>query len=296
MSFLDKVQSCNHRNLARLIPFVIDGQQFGWLTPERADVLLGKPAVFAPCEPGNVRAGVTLATSVPPAMEAVAWRSRAFADVASVLTASGLFLKTRGELYGVKNRWAEAPALLLDRGLVPGFGVRAYGVHVNGYVQKKDGLYLWIGTRALDVRVEPGKRDNMVAGGQPADLGLMENLIKECEEEAGFGPEIARRAVPAGIVTYAFEAREGLKADTLFCYDLAVPEDIVPKPSEEITAFELLPVGEVLALVRDTDTFKFNVNLVILDFAIRWGLLDPEHERDFEAIAAGLRDHPQPMV
>jgi hypothetical protein len=226
----------------------------------------------------------------------VAWRSRAVSDIAPVLTATGLFLKTRDELYGVKNRWADAASLLLDRGFVPGFGVRAYGVHVNGYVRKKDGLYLWIGTRALDVRVEPGKRDNMVAGGQPAHLGLMENVIKECEEEAALGPEIAARAVPVSVVSYAFEAREGLKPDTLFCYDLAMPEDVIPKASEEITAFELMPVGEVLALVRDTDTFKFNVNLVILDFAMRWGLLDPEHERDLEAIAAGLREIPQPMV
>ena len=95
---------------------------------------------------------------------------------------------------------------------------------------------------------------------------------------------------------HAFEAREGLKVDTLFCYDLAMPEDVIPKASEEITAFELLPIGDVLALIRDTDAFKFNVNLVILDFAIRWGLLDPDRERDFEAIAAGLHESPQPMV
>jgi 8-oxo-dGTP pyrophosphatase MutT (NUDIX family) len=296
MSFLEKVRNCNRRDLARLVPFVIDGVQLGWLTPERADVLLGIPAVFGPCEPGNIRAGVTFSTAVPAGADVVAWRSRAVADIASVLTATGLFAKPRREIYAVRNRWADAPALRLDRAFVPAFGARAYGVHVNGYMKKRDGVHLWIGTRAHDLRVEPGKRDNMVAGGQPADLGLMENLIKECAEEAGLGADVARRAVPAGIVSYAFEAREGLKNDTLFCYDLAVPEDVTPQVSDEIIAYELMPVREVLALVRDTDTFKFNVNLVILDFAIRWGLLDPERERDFETISWGLREIPQLLV
>jgi hypothetical protein len=32
-----------------------------------------------------------------------------------------------------------------------------------------------------------------------------------------------------------------------------------------------------LQLVEETDDFKFNVNLVIIDFAIRHGILRPEH-------------------
>jgi hypothetical protein len=40
--------------------------------------------------------------------------------------------------------------------------------------------------------------------------------------------------------------------------------------------------------VRDTDDFKFNVNLVIIDFALRHGLLTPEN-REYLALIAGLR-------
>jgi hypothetical protein len=40
--------------------------------------------------------------------------------------------------------------------------------------------------------------DNMVAGGQPLGIGLMENVIKECGEEAGIPEAIARRAIPIG--------------------------------------------------------------------------------------------------
>ena len=49
----------------------------------------------------------------------------------------------------------------------------------------------------------------------------------------------------------------------------------------------------VLALVRDTDRFKFNVNLVIIDFAIRRGVITPENEPDYEKIVAGLHERPQ---
>ena len=148
MSYLDKVRRCNQRDLSRFIPFVIEGVQFGWLTPERAEVLLGLLAVFRPCVPGNINAGVTFAASSAPGADPLAERSRAVAEAATALTASGLFLEPRGELYGIKNRWSDAPVLLLDRAFVPGFGARAFGVHINGYVRKRDGIHLWIGTRA----------------------------------------------------------------------------------------------------------------------------------------------------
>ena len=37
--------------------------------------------------------------------------------------------------------------------------------------------------------------------------------------------------------------------------------------------FELWPVQRVLETVRDTDDFKFNVNLVLIDLFLREGLI-----------------------
>ena len=288
MSFLDKVQRCNRRDLAGYVPFAADGRQLGWITPARAEALLAFPAVFTARAHG---AGVTFDAGLTDP----GGRSDAVAALIPDLPKE-LFAKPRKELYAIKNNWAEPAAFRLDRGLVAAFGARAYGVHLNGYVRRGDDVLLWIGTRADDLKVEPGKRDNMVAGGQPAGLSLLDNLVKECGEEAHLDPALARRAVPAGMISYAFNAPEGLRADTLFCYDLALPTEVIPQPSEEITRFDLMPVSEVLAMVRDTDAFKFNVTLVILDFAMRHGLVDPENEPDFEAIAAGLRERPQPVV
>ncbi|MSO96811.1 MAG: DUF4743 domain-containing protein [Rhodospirillaceae bacterium] len=284
MSFLDKIKRCNARDLARYRPFLIEGARFGFVTPERCAGLTQFGAVF------DVRADhVTFA----PPLDTVDKRTQALAAIVPELSASGAFLKPSGELYGVKNNWAEPEQLRIDRALVPGFGFRAFGVHVNGFVRRPSGIHLWIGTRAMSCRVEPGKLDNMVAGGQPAHLSLMDNLVKECGEEAGLDESFARQAQPTGTITYSFDAPEGLKVDTLFCFDLEMPEAVVPINRDgEISSFELVPLNEILAGVRETSRFKFNVNLVIIDFAIRHGIIGPTQEPDLEAIIAGLHESP----
>jgi hypothetical protein len=285
MSYLDKIQRCNRRDLRRYLPFVVDGQQVGWLTPARAAVLKR----FAKAFSVSKTVGFHASLSTP------AKRSRAIADLAPELRATGLFLKPRGELYGVRNTWS-APALFrIDRGFIVGFGLRAYGVHVNGIVHKASRPHLWIGTRSKDVRVEPGKLDNMVAGGQPAGLSLTANLVKECAEEAHIGARLARTAKFASMITYAFETPEGLKMDTLYCYDLVMGAER-PRASEEITRYQLMPLKKVLSLARGTNRFKFNVSLVIIDYAIRQGVITPENEPAFDAIVAGLHEIPQPVV
>ena len=65
---------------------------------------------------------------------------------------------------------------------------------------------------------------------QPHGLSPQENVIKECKEEASIPRELAQLAVPAGAVSYCSEQAEGLKRDVLFCYDLELPQDFVPKP------------------------------------------------------------------
>jgi 8-oxo-dGTP pyrophosphatase MutT (NUDIX family) len=171
---------------------------------------------------------------------------------------------------------------------VPFFGTRAYGVHLNGYRRRDDALHLWVGRRAADKRVAPNKLDNLVAGGIGNGHGIRETLIKECEEEASIPPSLSRVAVPAGAVSYRMENRLGIRDDVLFVYDLEIPSDFVPQSNDgEIVEFTLLPATRVLEIVRDTREFKFNVNLVILDFAVRHGLLRPD-ETDYVEIVAGL--------
>ncbi len=287
MSFLKKVEHCNRRDLGTFLPFVVEGTQYGWLTPERAAALLSFRHVFQPAL-GGVALNPTLSTP--------AARSKAIAELTPAFMETGLFTKPRGELYAVRNQWSDRTVFRIDRAFTPAFGLRAYGVHVNGLIQKRDGLHLWIGTRARNMKVEPGKLDNMVAGGQPADLGLMDNLVKECGEEAHITPRLARTARAASVLTYSFASPEGLRVDTLFCYDLAMPATVKPRSSEETSRYRLMSLAKVLKLVQSTSRFKFNVNLVIIDFAIRHGVITPENTPDYEKIVAGLHERPQFIV
>lgn len=67
---------------------------------------------------------------------------------------------------------------------------------------------------------------------QPYGLSCADNVAKECWEEAGVPPELAAAAVPVGFVSYVSLSEEGLKPDVLFCYDLQLPADFVPKPQD----------------------------------------------------------------
>ncbi|MBN2751807.1 MAG: DUF4743 domain-containing protein [Rhodospirillaceae bacterium] len=217
-------------------------------------------------------------------------RSTALASVAKILHRSGQIRAPRNELYAVTTEWGAPVACTLDRSASVALGIRAFGVHLNGYVKRPDGIHMWIARRSKTKFVAPGKLDNMVAGGQPARHGLLENLIKECAEEASISRDLASRAVPVGLVRYCFSTPEGVKPDTLFCYDLEVPNDVVPIPGDdECESFELWPIHRVLDVISRTDDFKFNVPLVILDFALRHGILTPENTQEYTIIASSLR-------
>ena len=70
------------------------------------------------------------------------------------------------------------------------------------------------------------------------------------------------------------ERQEGLRRDLLHCYDLELPQDFLPHAADgEVEEFELWPIERVMAAVRDTDSFKFNVNLVLIDLFRRHGLI-----------------------
>ena len=280
MADIDHVNRCNAHDLAGFVPFLVAGQRVGWVRRHLAGRLLELGGAFI-----AAGAGVAMADR----LDSFQARSTAMAAALTQLHRDGLLSRLRGELFPVTNSWGETPLLTIDRAAVELFGVRAYGLHVNGFVRRPDGLHLWIGVRALDKHVAPGKLDNIVAGGQPHGLTLAENLLKEAAEEADIGPGLARTAVPVGMISYTMETKVGLKPDTLFVYDLELDAGFVPRNTDgEITEFHLMPVAEVAQRVRDTDDFKFNVNLVIIDFLIRHGLADPD-EPGYAELACGLR-------
>jgi len=280
MSYLHHIRACNAHDLSRFRPFWIGTDRVGWVRHALAEHLTQFGDVFT-VSPDRV--------SLVAGLDDFDSRSAAIAGVLDALVADGTIPRLRHEPYPVVTAWGAPPLLKLDRAAVSYFGVRSFGLHINGFVRRPDGLHLWVGKRATDRRIAPGKLDNLVAGGQPHGLTLDENLVKESEEEAGLSAEVARRSVPVGVVTYLMENENGLKPDTLFLYDLEVAEDFVPRNTDgEVEHFMLWPLDRVAECVRDTDDFKFNVNLVVIDFLIRHGYLKPE-QPDYLDLAIGLR-------
>jgi len=217
-------------------------------------------------------------------------RTDALAAVTTALHKSHHIRAHRNEAYAVVAEWGMPAVALVDRSAAEALGIRAFGVHVNGYVTRADGIHIWTGLRSRTKAVAPGKLDNMVAGGQPAGLSLKENVIKESKEEASLPAHISAQAKPVSMIRYGLSINDGTRLDTLFCYDLELAEDVIPVPGDdECESFSLLHVDEILRILNDTDDFKFNVPLVILDFVIRHGILNPDSAPNYTNLVTSLR-------
>ncbi|MGE4046198.1 MAG: DUF4743 domain-containing protein [Acetobacteraceae bacterium] len=256
LGFQRHISACTNAVLpgSRLC-FRIGPQRVGWVEPALAEALAGFPAIRT--EGRNVT--LTDANALP--------------EIARTLSERG-FYRWRRETFDVRAE-PDGPVLArIDRGAIPSFGIRSVGAHVNGIVERADEPHLWIARRARNKQLDPGKLDHIVAGGVPAGMTPFETLIKEAGEEAAVPPDLAGTARAVGQIGYAMVREEGLRRDLLHCYDLVLPEDFIPHPEDdEVEAFELWPIRRVMEAVRDTDDFKFNVNLVLIDLFIRRRLI-----------------------
>jgi thiamine pyrophosphokinase len=280
--FMRHIEACNNlRSPAGLIPFRIMGEQVGWLQPDLARWLAYRPQHFH-----FDASGVALSAG----LRSIARRDAALADAVQGLAKAG-HLRVRDEPFDVRAT-PEGPVLArLDRGAIPAFGIQAQGVHLNGLVRRAEGLHIWLGFRSRTKAVAPGQWDNIVAGGTPAGLDAVETLAKEASEEAGLPPEMVAQARPVARLSYNMQQPDGgLRRDILHVFDLELPEDFTPVPhDDEVEHFELWPAPRVLELVRDTDTVKFNVNLVLIDLFLREGMIDTS-SAEGHALATALRD------
>ena len=162
------------------------------------------------------------------------------------------------------------------------FGIRKYGVDINGYVMDPiKGLSIWLQKRSPNKQTWPGYWDNMISGGLSVGFGINETAIKEAGEEGSIPQNFLGKLKSAGCVSFFFESERGLFPNTEFVYDLELPADFVPSNSDgEVEEFELLPVSECLERVLSPH-FKTTSIPVSLDFLIRHGYITPENGKFF---------------
>jgi 8-oxo-dGTP pyrophosphatase MutT (NUDIX family) len=264
------IEACNNARLpGDRLALRLDGTTLGWV-----DVMLA---------PGLAAHGL-----IPGRDGAIDIHDTAILErLAQDFAAEGHF-RFRGELFDIMASPGGPSVGRIDRGALPSFGLMAAGVHVNGLVDMPDGPSLWVGRRASNKALDPGKLDHLLAGGISAGHTPEQTLVKEGHEECNLPEALARQAVKVAEITYRMERPEGLRRDLLHCYDLLLPPDWVPVPNDgEVEEFRLLPLGTVFEAVRDSDAFKFNVNLVLIDLFLRRGLLD-EKSPEGQRLRAGL--------
>lgn len=280
MSLLDRIRDCNSFDLSKFRPFKVGDRRIGWIRHAFAGRLADFHKVFA--------IGKEDVALLPDLADYDA-RSAAIAEVVATLAEKGDIPALRNELYGAAEGFADEPLFAIDRAAVSYFGIGARGLHLNGYVRTDEGLKMWVGRRAEHRQLYPGMLDQMVAGGQPLGLTIAENLRKEAQEEASIPEELIDKAVPVGAITYCCEGEGGIKPDIQYCFDLEVSADFEPKNRDgEISEFELWSIDRVAEVVASSQRFKFNCNLVIIDFLVRHGFLAPD-DPDYVAIVRGLR-------
>jgi hypothetical protein len=280
MGLVDRIRDVAPLDFSRVRPWRVGRRIVGWIPHGIAEVLASLPAAFVVAE-DEVRltdelAGFELCTA-------------AVDKAVRLLVSQGLVRRYRGESYAVARTFHEPPYLAIDRGAAAQFGIRSYGVHCNGYVGHGAEMRIWVARRAADKATWPGKLDHIAAGGQPIGLGLFENLVKECGEEAGIPANLAEQARPAGYVSFLTETVEGIDNGMIYAYDLALPADFVPVAADrEVEWFELWPVSRVIDRLSESDDFVFDSALVAIDFLMRHGFIEPDAP-DYVEIGRGLR-------
>ncbi|CBI28108.3 unnamed protein product, partial [Vitis vinifera] len=270
--FFEKIRVCN-RGLEKqsdFLPFVIEDQTVGYIHKGFFDDHLKRFSNVFIFTQDNSH------IMLHPVLRTPNERTRAVGDVVKCL-GEELIPGIRKELYPVASLFGAPVFFLLERAAAPYFGIKAYGIQMNGYTERNGQKYLWIGKRSQVKTTYPGMLDHLVSGGLPHGIACMENVMKECEEEAGIPRSMSKEAVPVGAVSYGDIDGYRYKRDVLFCYDLKLPDDFIPKNQDgEVESFRLIPVSQVADVVRRTHFFKSNCSLVIIDFLFRHGYIGPD--------------------
>jgi len=204
-------------------------------------------------------------------------RSQAVARVTEQLRQDGIVTGWRDELYPIGTGFYDPPLFLMERAAVPLLGAIEYGVHVNGLVRDGDSgaTKMWMARRSATKSKYPGMLDHIVAGGQPAGMSLIDNVIKECLEEANIPESITRAGIrPAGAISYEtyLPNKDTVTRAVLFNFDLHLPPDFQPTPVDgEVQEFFLWTMEEVLQSMAKEypDPIKPNCYSVIIDYLIR---------------------------
>ncbi len=155
----------------------------------------------------------------------------------------------------------------LERAAFRTFGFRSMATHINGYTKAGN---LWLGRRSETKTTDPGRLDNLAAGGIGADETPWVNARRELWEEAGVPAHLATQIEPVGRIHMRRPiAGRGFHDEQLFIYDLELAENFIPTNHDgEVSGFIEIPFSEAAARIL-ADEFTSDAAFVTADFILR---------------------------
>jgi 8-oxo-dGTP pyrophosphatase MutT (NUDIX family) len=221
---------------------------------------------------------------------AEAARTDALSAMNHALRAEGLIVAWRNELFPLYDVSGRALDVAMERAATRFWGTLTLGAHCNGFVADGQGrpARIWIARRSATKPTDPNRLDNLVGGGVPAGQSPCDAVIREGWEEAGLLPEQMGGLQRGRIVQLLRDIPEGLQREWIHVYDLALPDDTVPRNQDgEVGELLLHDVAHALRLAASSE-MTVDASLVMLDFALRRGLFDPATHAALSAAADGL--------
>lgn len=203
-------------------PLLLGDQRIGWLAPSHVKPLCAR---LTRCQ---TQGAAVIWDAAELGADA---RSQLLNEAANLLREEGLIPGWRNELYSYWGEIEEAPGpthapwFRMERAAFRFFGLRSHAVHINGF--RSDGN-IWCGIRALSKATDPGRIDNLAAGGLPAEELPWDCALRELHEEAGLPVKIAQQIRPAGRLLTRRREKEGWHDEALLVYNLMLPDDVLP--------------------------------------------------------------------
>jgi 8-oxo-dGTP pyrophosphatase MutT (NUDIX family) len=155
----------------------------------------------------------------------------------------------------------------LERAAFRTFGFRSMAAHVNGYTKSNS---IWLGRRSESKSTDPGKLDNIAAGGITADETPWVSARRELWEEAGVPEQIAANIEPIGRIHMRRPiVGRGFHDELLYVYDLELTDQFVPSNHDgEVSGFIETSLAEAAARIL-ADEFTGDAAFVTADFILR---------------------------
>ena len=227
----------------QFIGFYLGEQRIGALAPEHVAPLLQELPQCRLQAHGVVWHGAAGASAQE--------RSAQLAGAAQALRQGGWITGWRDELYSYWGEIEHAPdpaephIFALERAAFRFFGLRSHAVHINGFTPEGR---IWCGVRALSKATDPGRIDNLAAGGLGAGESVLGCAIRELHEEAGLGAELAGQVQPAGRLVTRRREPQGWHDEALLVYNLLLPAGVEPRNLDgEVSGFLCLSPEEAMA-------------------------------------------------